>query len=259
MRSTNHSGSLDHFFDSRLCVNQLLKDLSPVTVRAFESVKRTRAYPKGSLIFSEGESPQGVYLLRQGRARLILDLGRKRERVVRIAEAGEVLGLSATIANEPYEASVETLTSCRVDFISRQQFVRLLHEQPEVCFRVVQLLGHNVHVSCDLFRQFDKAPSAAIKLARLLLSWCEEAEETAGGVRLKLPLTHENIARLIGTSRETVTRTFSQFKQKRIVRLEGSTLLIRQKAELERLTQSDLENLHLTHASLIASREQSEM
>ena len=91
MRSTNYSGSLDHFFDSRLCVNQLLKDLSTETVRAFESVKRTRAYPKGSLIFSEGESPQGVYLLRQGRAKLILDLGRKREQVVRIAEAGEVL------------------------------------------------------------------------------------------------------------------------------------------------------------------------
>lgn len=247
-RSTNHAASLDRFFDSKLLANQLLTGLSPETVRAFESAKRTRVYPKGSLVFSEGEMPQGVYLLRQGCARLILDLHRKRERVVRVAEAGEVLGLSATIADEPYEASLETLASCRVDFINRQEFVSLLHDQPEVCFRVVQLLGHNVHVSCDLFRQFDKPPSAAAKLARLLLSWCEEAEETADGLRLRLPLTHESIARLIGTSRETVTRTFSQFKQKRIICLEGSTLLIRQKAELEKLTQSDLEHLHPTHA-----------
>src|SRR5947209_10769707 len=226
MRSTNHSGSLDCFFDSRLCINQLLKDLSTETVRAFEIVKRTRAFPKGSPIFSEGEPPQGVYLLRQGRARLILDLGRKRERIVEIAEAGEVLGLSATIANEPYEVSAQALTACRVDFINRQKFLRLLHEQPEVCFRVVQLLGHNVHVSCDLFRPFDKAPSAAAKLARLLLSWCEEAEESTDGVRIKIPLTHENIARIIGTSRETVTRTLGEFKSKQIINVEGSILMI---------------------------------
>src|SRR4051812_2872841 len=102
MRSTNHLGSLNHFFDSGLSVSQLLQDLSPEAVQAFESVKRASSYPKGSIVFVEGETPQGVYLLCQGRAKLVLDLGRKRERIVRIAGAGEVLGLSATIAGEPY-------------------------------------------------------------------------------------------------------------------------------------------------------------
>jgi CRP/FNR family cyclic AMP-dependent transcriptional regulator len=259
MRSTNHSGSLDQFFDSKLSVKQLLKGLSPETVQTFESAKQTRSLPKNALIFAEGDKPEAVYLLREGRARLILDLGRKREQVVRIAEPKEVLGLSATIANEPYEVSIKTMTPCRVDFIDRQKFLSLLHEQPEVCFRVVQLLGQNVHVSCDLFRHYDKAPTASAKLARLLLSWSEEAEETTDGVRLKLPLTHENISRIIGTSRETVTRLFSQFKEQQIVRLEGSMLLIRQKAKLETLTQSGFHSLRLTHPSLISGHENHEM
>src|SRR3982750_4308545 len=126
MRSTNHSGSFDHFFDSKLCMNQLLQDLSPETVQAFESVKQTSSYPKGSIIFNEGEPPQGVHLLCQGRAKLVLNLDRKRERIVRIAEPGEVLGLSATIAGEPYEVSVETLTRSQIEFISHADLLRLL-------------------------------------------------------------------------------------------------------------------------------------
>lgn len=259
MRSTNHSGSLDHFFDSRLSVKQLLKDLSPETIEAIKRAKRTRSLPKGALIFSEGDAPAAVYLLRQGQAGLVLELGRKREQVVRVVEAGEVLGLSATIANEPYEVSVKTLSRARVDFIDRQKFLSLLHEQPEVCFRVVQLLGENVHVSCDLFRHYDKAPSASAKLARLLLSWCEEAEETKDGWRLKLPLTHENISRIIGTSRETVTRLFSQFREQQIVCPEGQTLLIRQRAKLESLTQAGFHSLRLTHPSLTPGHGKFEM
>lgn len=235
MRSTNHSGSPDHFYDSKLCVNQLLQDLSPETVQAFESVKQTSSYPKGSIIFNEGESPQGVHLLCQGRAKSVLNLDRKRERIIRIAEPGEVLGLSATIAGEPYEVRVETLTRSRVDFISRQDFLNLLQEQPEICFRAVQLLGQNLHVSYEQFRHFDKAPSAAAKLAHLLLSWCEEAEGTNDGVRLKLPLTHENIARMIGTARETVTRTLGEFKSKQIINIEGSMLIILDHAALREL------------------------
>jgi CRP/FNR family cyclic AMP-dependent transcriptional regulator len=253
MRSTNHSESLDHFFDPKLCVNQLLQDLSPEAVQAFESIKRTSDYRKGSIIFAEGEPPQGVYLLCQGRAKLVLQLHRKQERIVRIAEPGEILGLSATIAGEPYEVSAETLTDSQMDFINRQDFLRLLQEQTDICFRAVQLLGQNLHVSYEQFRHFDRAPSAAAKLAHLLLSWCGEAEETNDGVRLKLPLTHENIARLIGTSRETVTRTFGEFKAKQIVHLKGSTLFIRQKAELEKLSQAELRH-HLPAISSIFSR-----
>jgi CRP-like cAMP-binding protein len=76
-------------------------------------------------------------------------------------------------------------------------------------------------------------------LRDLPLNWCEEADKTKDGRQLKLPLTHERIARMIGTSRETVTRTFGEFKNRQIVSLEGSTLLIRKRAELEKLTKLD--------------------
>ncbi|HEX8889274.1 MAG TPA: Crp/Fnr family transcriptional regulator [Pyrinomonadaceae bacterium] len=247
MRSTNHTGLLDHFFDSKLSSNQLLAGLSPETAEAFEAVKQTISYPKGSIIFAEGEEPQGVYLLSQGKAKLVLDRDRKRERIVRIAGPGEVLGLSATISGEPYEVSVETLARSHIDFISRADFLHLLQDYSEICFRAVQLLGQNLHVSYEQFRHFDQTPSAAAKLARLLLSWCEEAGgQTNGEAHLRLPLTHEGIAHMIGTSRETVTRTFGKFRNRNIIRLEGSQLSIRNKAELENFIKPDSQ-AYLTH------------
>jgi CRP/FNR family transcriptional regulator len=72
-------------------------------------------------------------------------------------------------------------------------------------------------------------------MARLLLEWSDDAEETKDGLRIKIALTHEEIAQLIGTSRETVTRVLSEFRQKKLAELRGSTLMIRDRGALERL------------------------
>src|SRR5207244_11893100 len=105
----------------------------------------------------------------------------------------------------------------------------------------------HLNVSYEQFRHFDQTPSAAAKLAHLILSWCEEAGgQTNGEAHLRLPLTHEGIAHMIGTSRETVTRTFGKFRNRNIIRLEGSKLSIRDKAELESFIKLDSQS-PLTH------------
>jgi CRP/FNR family transcriptional regulator len=75
--------------------------------------------------------------------------------------------------------------------------------------------------------------SAPEKVARLLLEWASEGKETKSGTQIKIPLTHEEIAEFVGTTRETVTRTLSEFKNKHLVVLQGSTLTISDRAALE--------------------------
>src|SRR5262249_41066854 len=78
--------------------------------------------------------------------------------------------------------------------------------------------------------------SAAEKLARLLLEWsCKNGESSKAEPRLKLRLTHEEIAQMIGTSRETVTRLFADMKKHQIVQSKGSTLVIRNSAALREI------------------------
>ena len=87
-------------------------------------------------------------------------------------------------------------------------------------------------------RSIGLSHSAREKLARFLLDWC--ADHGEGNVELyaKLTLTHEEIAQMIGASRETVTRLFADFKKKQLLQIKGSTLIVRNKAELESLTES---------------------
>jgi CRP/FNR family transcriptional regulator len=77
--------------------------------------------------------------------------------------------------------------------------------------------------------------SVGEKLARLLLEWASDGEATKDGIRIKVSLTHEEIAQLIGTSRETVTRVLSEFREKKFAQLRGSTLMIMNRAGLEKL------------------------
>ncbi|MGB9467244.1 MAG: helix-turn-helix domain-containing protein, partial [Candidatus Acidiferrum sp.] len=78
----------------------------------------------------------------------------------------------------------------------------------------------------------------------LLLHWSASAKDTNGGTPIKLPLTHEEIAAFIGTTRETVTRTLSEFKSRQLVALEGSTLTISNRSGLEAIGDGDLPSIY---------------
>ena len=103
----------------------------------------------------------------------------------------------------------------------------------EVCFKVAEQLSEKYHNACKEVRSLGLSHSAAEKLAKLLLEWSSKNGEAAKPEpRLKIRLTHEEIAQMIGTSRETVTRLFAEMKKRQIVQSKGSTLVIRNTAAL---------------------------
>jgi CRP/FNR family transcriptional regulator len=103
----------------------------------------------------------------------------------------------------------------------------------EVCFKVAEQLGDKYYNACKEVRSLGLSHSAVEKLATLLLEWSvKSGESSKPEPRLKLRLTHEEIAQMIGTSRETVTRLFAELKKRQIVQTKGSTLLIRNAAAL---------------------------
>ena len=136
--------------------------------------------------------------------------------------------MSATISGKPYEVTAETIDPCQVNFVKRDDFLRFLKDDVEACFKVAEQLGEKYHNACKEVRALGLSHSAAEKLATLLLEW--SSKNAAAGkleLRLKLRLTHEEIAQMIGTSRETVTRLFAELKKRQIVQSKGSTLVIR--------------------------------
>lgn len=156
--------------------------------------------------------------------------------IVKLAEPGEVLGMSATISGKPYEVTAETIDPCQVNFVKRDDFLRFLKDDVAACFKVAEQLGEKYHNACKEVRALGLSHSAAEKLAALLLEWSAKNGESAKPEpRLKIRLTHEEIAQMIGTSRETVTRLFAEMKKQQIVQTNGSTLVIRNTAALNEI------------------------
>jgi CRP/FNR family transcriptional regulator, cyclic AMP receptor protein len=215
---------------------QVFCSFSATTLKAFEAIKFATIYPAGSVLFLEGQAARGVFVLCKGRVKLSICSSEGKSLILKIAEPGEVLGLSATVSGRAYGLTAETLDPCQVNFVKRDDFLRLVREHGDACLHTVEALSDKYNAACQEIRSLGLSHSAAERLGRFLLE-CSSRSGQAGAQqpRLKIGLTHEEIAELIGTSRETVTRVFTEMRKRQIVEINGATVLIRNKAALERL------------------------
>ena len=101
-------------------------DLPGAALQTFETMKFATAYPKGAVLFVEGQTPRGIFVLCKGRVKLSICASDGKTLILKIAETGEVLGLSANVSGTPYELTAETLDPCQVNFVKREDFQRLL-------------------------------------------------------------------------------------------------------------------------------------
>jgi CRP/FNR family transcriptional regulator len=209
--------------------------LSPEGTQLLGSASHASTYPGGALLFVEGQTPRGAIVLCAGRAKLSTTSREGKVLILRIAEAGEVLGLSAVIAREPYEMTAETVGPCHVNFVEREALLGMIERSAELGLRSSLALSKEFQASYRDMHDLVLTRSSAGKLARLLLSWTPGKGNGNAEIRVRSSLTHEEMAQMIGSSRETVTRLLGDLKKKDFIRLEGSTLIIRNRIALEAL------------------------
>jgi CRP/FNR family transcriptional regulator, cyclic AMP receptor protein len=213
--------------------NGFFCQMAPAALKDFDALKFTSTYPQGAVLLMEKEAPRGVYMLCEGEVKLSISSSEGKTLILRIARPGEVLGLMSALSNTPYEVTAEALRPCQVAFVRREDFLRFLKQHPEAYQAVIQQMGSQYQTACEQIRTLGLSTSVTEKLAKLLLDWSAGAAQTKAGSRTKLPLTHEEIAEFIGTTRESVSRTLSEFKNRQLVILQGSTLTIPNRAALE--------------------------
>jgi CRP/FNR family transcriptional regulator, cyclic AMP receptor protein len=208
---------------------------SPAVLRALDGASYHSVMPPSAVLFVEGQSPRGVYILCSGKVKLSTTSKEGKVLILKQAGAGEVLGLSAVISGTNYEMTAETATPCQVNFVNRQQLMALLQRQSEVGVHAAQSLSREFQGAYRDIHDLVLARSSSGKLARLLLSCAPAGSAATQEQRLRSAMTHEEMAQRIGSSRETVTRLLSTLKKRRLIRLEGATLVIRDRNGLEAL------------------------
>jgi CRP/FNR family transcriptional regulator len=218
--------------------DRLFCNLPPAAVQRLSAITLASTYPKGATLFVEGQTGRGVFILCSGRVKLSTSSIDGKTLIVRLAEPGEVLGLPATVAGTAYELTAEVIEPTQANFVPKQDFLDFLREHGEVALRVAQQLGQTYHAAVAEMRAIGLSHSAEEKLARFILDSTADQKASKGEVTSRFTLTHEEVAQMIGTSRETVTRLLAGFRKKNLMVIKGSNLTIKDRAAMERLVQS---------------------
>ena len=209
------------------------RHLCAAALNEFDAVMSFATYPRKALLFVEEQDPRGVFVLFAGEVKLSFGSSAGKTVILRIAKAGEILGLMAAISGCPYEVTAETLPTCQVAFLHRNDFLRLLARHPEAYQGVVTQLGKLYRGACEQLQIIGLSASVPEKLARFFLDCSAHTNSFKEGIPVNLGLTHEEIAERIGTTRETVSRALSEFKSRRLVALQRATLIIYDRPALE--------------------------
>ena len=207
--------------------------LPEADLKLFESIKVTKACPKGTMLFIEGQPSNGVYMLCQGKVKLSTCSPDGKVIILGIAEPGQMIGLSSAINGVEHETSAETLEMCQVDYVKTEDLMKMIQSNPKACLNAARQISRDYHKAYVQICALGLSDSVADKLAKLFLSWSGNGTGGNGRVQMKNFFTHEEIAEMIGASRETVTRALRFFRERELVTLKGSELIIHDRKRLK--------------------------
>jgi CRP/FNR family transcriptional regulator len=147
----------------------------------------------------EGDAARGVHIFcARGKGEGATTNADGKTFIVKIAQAGQIFGLNSIVTGRAHEVTVETMQPCQFAYVNREDFLRFIKDNGDACLRVVQQLGQECHSAYEVIRSLGLASSVSEKLAKFLVGWSAEGRESDGAVRVKLAITHEELAQLIG-------------------------------------------------------------
>lgn len=193
---------------------------------------------RGTVIFAEGESARGVYILRSGRATVSIASSEGRVVMLRTAQADDVLGLNSALRNLPYDTTVRAQELCRTDFISRNELTEMIQQSEAGAQAVLSVLSRELTELTDRVKLLLLSQRVNGRLAKLLLQW-SNGNGSDAAARVDRVFTHEEIGQMICSSRETVTRLLAALAKERIIRVTSDSIVISNRLALEKIAIGD--------------------
>ncbi len=213
-----------------LATVSLFRGLDRSELAAFAAVTRERGYPRGSVIVFEDDPGDALFIVREGRVKVVLIGEDGREVILGILGVGDHFGELSLIDGQPRSAHVIAMEDSRLLVLRREDFRLRVQESPRVGWALMQEL------SIRLRRADQQIGSLVLldvsgRIARLLLARLSADETAAKGKRL----THQQIAQMVGASRETVSRAMKDFQERGWITVERRQIVVTDRAALERL------------------------
>lgn len=185
------------------------------------AVARERRYRKGTILFNEGDPGEAVFFVKEGRIRVTRLSASGQEQVLRVWGPGSAVGLVVLADKAPYPATGQVVEDALLYAFRVDDLVALIPESLPLAANAFKLVGQRLRLARDTAHDL-AVHSTHGRLASLLLKTAEEQRSN----RFTLGLTHQDIAGMIGTSRETVTRVLADFRRTKCIAVDGEAMII---------------------------------
>lgn len=207
--------------------NHLFRTLSPTLKEQLRSLSSPATYRKDHVLFAEGQLARGVFLIEQGRVKLEAESSDGKSLILHIAMPGEIAGLPATVSGRRYEVTAETMETSLIRFVTRRSFLHWAEFSGGAGLKIAEVVSDIYFATYSELRYLGLSTAAEARLARFLLAKTfNHKSHGSHHESTRIHMTHQQIASIIGLSRETVTRLLAEFKRKGLVTPQNSHLII---------------------------------
>jgi DNA-binding response OmpR family regulator len=226
MKSIGNAASFESLLDEARSAN-LLNELSDNS--------RLRSFKKKQHIYRDGDQPLNVYLVKSGKIRTYMVSQDGREIITGIFTGGEFLGYESVLLNKPYPDNAQSLDAAELHLISSNEFNALLFKDHGIARKFIELLSGNIQEKQE--QLLNLAYNSVRKRVADALVNLAEKYQGASAEKCQIQVSRDDLASMVGTANETVSRTLSDFKEENLIEKEGSTIKIFSVAKLRQIKQ----------------------
>lgn len=219
----------------------LLREMPPTLQAELRQQAREQVLPPHHVLFREGEEAHTFYFLEHGRIRMSVVLEDGEEHTINILREGDLFPHLGLLRGGTYPATAETLIEASVLAWRRQDFVELIHRHPELALLLLAEMGRRVEILQSRVKELIQK-DLRLRIIHILLRLAREARARQGSndkeTRLDFHLTHEELARLAGAARESVTRVLSDMRRQGLIAVTPGGGMVIRESELEKCISS---------------------
>jgi len=217
----------------------LFSSLSPFELQHLAARTLRKLFSAGELLFSEGEPCRGLHIIARGKIRIFKTSMSGREQVLAVNGEGESVAELPVFDGGPYPASAVAIEDTEIAFISRRDFQAYCIEHPEVALKVLSVVGERLRRLVGIIEELSfttirhRLISALVKLAQ------SGGRQTARGVELLLPGSHQELANQLGTVRELISRNLMRLQAEGLLEVDARQIVVKDLKGLTVLLESE--------------------
>lgn len=201
------------------------------TLQKMIAGRKVRTVKKRQLIYYEGDTVAGIYLILSGKVKTLKLSADGRELLTGLYGPDEYFGIPAFLSQEPYAETAEALEDATICLLPKEMVDELLNKYPDVTRQFIQMLSNNLLEKEEQLLQL-AYHSVRKRMAEVLVRLCRQENEDE---ILNIKISRDNLAAMAGMATETVSRILGDFREEKIIEKKGSQIIILDELRLQNM------------------------